>query len=313
METCSSAVCTLFEGNYHYGLVALVNSLYNNGFRGVVYAGFRGELPPWAKPVSERGEVSVFRVVDGLEIHFLRLYTTTHLTNFKPDFMLDVWDTHCPESEQLFYFDPDIVIKCRWEFFEEWAEKGIALCEDVNSPVPETHPLRKGWQELIARHGMDLHFPTDLYLNGGFVGVDRRNRGFLDAWVKVLEVAEKEIGGLERGLFDKPDRTTSFAVPDQDALNIAVGIARAPLNLVGKDGMDFIPGGYIMSHAIGAPKPWNKKYIRRALGGSAPIMAEKEYWKNVETPLCLYSTPSLYWHHFRVRLASAIGRFIRRR
>ena len=211
----SSAVCTLFEGNYHYGLGALVNSLYNNGYRGAVYVGFRGDLPPWAKPVGEKGDASIFRVGEGFKINFLLQKTSAHLSNFKPDFLLDVWDSHCPDSEQLFYFDPDIVIKCRWEFFEEWAKKGIALCEDVNSPVPETHPLRKGWQELLTRHGMDLHFPTDLYLNGGFVGVDRRNRGFLESWIKVLQVMEKEIGGLEQALFDKPDRTTSFAKTDQ--------------------------------------------------------------------------------------------------
>ena len=308
-----STVCTLFEKNFHYGLAALVNSLYNNGYRGAVYVGFRGELPPWAKPVSERGDVSVFRVAEGLEICFLRLETAVHLANYKPDFMLDVWDSHCPNSEQLFYFDPDIVIKCRWEFFEEWAKKGIALCEDVNSPVPETHPLRKGWQELFTRHGIELSFKTDLYLNGGFVGVDRRNHNFLNAWCKVQAVMEEEIGGLEQALFDKPDRTTSFAKTDQDALNIATGLTQAPLSLVGKDGMDFISGGYIMSHAIGSPKPWNNKYIRRALGGSAPSLAEKEYWKNVEAPLRIYSPLTLSGHRLRVRLAAAIGRFIRRR
>ena len=308
----SSAICTLFEGNYHYGLGSLVNSLFKNGFRGIICVGFRGDLPPWAEPVSERVDELVFKVAEGLEIRFLRLKITVHLTNFKPDFMLDVWDSHCPESEQLFYFDPDIVIKCRWEFFEEWAEKGIALCEDINSPVPETHPLRKGWQELFARYDIELNFTTDLYLNGGFVGVARRNRGFLDAWIKVQAVMGEEIGGLEQALFDQPDRTTSFAKTDQDTLNIATGFADEPLSLVGKDGMDFISGGYIMSHATGALKPWNKRYISSALGGSAPTAPEKLYWENVEAPLRIYSPLTLSWHRFRVRMAAAIGRFIKR-
>ena len=71
----SAYACSLFEGSYHIGLGGLVNSLYRNGFRGTMFAGYRGELPPWSATASLKDGMADFAVADGCNIKFLLLDT----------------------------------------------------------------------------------------------------------------------------------------------------------------------------------------------------------------------------------------------
>jgi hypothetical protein len=106
------AICTLFEGDYHYGLGVLANSLYNEGFRGVIWAGYV-ELYQIGLNLLKMVKVIKSFLSHPIDcvIRFIELTTPKFLSNYKPDFMLQLWESYCPEVEALFYFGPDIVNK----------------------------------------------------------------------------------------------------------------------------------------------------------------------------------------------------------
>lgn len=301
----SSIVCTLFEGSYHYGVGALVNSLCRLGFQGEIVAGYRGALPDWA------GDGERLEIDSGCTLRFIRLEVEAHFANYKPMFMLELLDRHYPEAESIYYFDPDIVVKCRWSFFEDWVLGGVALCEDVNSPVPSSHPLRHAWRRFFEPRGMPLPRAMEMYINAGFIGLRRTERALLERWLWMLEQL-REVIPHEQFLSPSPLWNFPFCNYDQDALNAAVMSAEVPLSLVGQDGMDFKPGGYIMSHAIGRSKPWNKRPLLAAARGIQPSMAEKTYLQFADGPIQLYRAQELFWRRIEMRMAAALGRVLKR-
>ena len=310
MNPQPTTVCTLFEGHHHFGLGALANSLFTQGYRGVLWAGFRGPLPPWAQPSLSSGTTTEFQVAEGFSIRFLPLDTDLHFANYKPVFMLDVLRQHCPEAGSLVYFDPDIVLKCAWSFFPQWLASGIALCEDVNSPMPATHPIRHHWRQCAAKKGVSLSHDLHSYVNSGFVGLARADIAFLETWAGMLDLVGGEIGDLHR--FHLPPRPYPFSNCDQDALNMALMSGRFAISLLGREGMDFQPGGWTMSHAIGIQKPWMKCLALDALRGHPPSAADKSFWRNTGTPIRLYAPLSHLIHRLDLLLASGISRFIGR-
>lgn len=304
-----SVICTLFEGHYEIGLAAFLNSLVKSDFRGEVVAGYRGALPAWASPCTNQGTFHIFKLSNNITVEFLKLETSVHFTNFKPDFMLDVWENHIPGAEAMFYFDPDITIQCQWHFFEKWVRAGIALCQDINGNLSENHPLRHAWKEYFSNAGIELNVPQNVYFNGGFIGLQKKNVAFLETWRNIQNLAWPAIGGAER--WGIGDRTFMFNKTDQDFLNAATMATTLPISWIGKDGMDLEPGGFIMSHSLGSPKPWKKKMLWQALSkGVFPSGAEKQFFSNLHSPLTPLTSFQLFLKKLDLTAASALGRYL---
>jgi hypothetical protein len=307
-----SAICTLFENDYHLGLGAWANSLYAHGYRGKIYAGYRGSLPPWLAGAKESCGFTEYVPVEGLTLRFIPLTTKLHLTNYKPDFMLEVWEKHCPQAEALFYFDPDIVLLGRWGFFEEWVEAGVTVCQDVNGTMPDNHPIRHAWRKLLQPGGLEFHNRFEIYFNGGFVGLRAEDRVFLSDWRRVQTLMQN--CGVDFGVIGFGDRTHPFTCRDQDALNITCMATAQKISSMGQDGMDFQHGGggYVMSHAAGGTKPWRKKMLVNMISkGSPPSRADKHFYSHTRHPIQVFSSGGSFWRKLDLMLASAIGRYIR--
>jgi hypothetical protein len=320
-----SVICTLFEGDYHYGVAALTNSLYQNGYRGAVFAGYnKASLPGWASAAVPDKEILfndtvTLAIKPDLAIHFVSLDTNHHLTNYKPDFMLQVSQRLGSDVEALYYFDPDIVVAAPWSYFEEWVTCGIALCEDVNSPLPERHPRRMAWRKSFGGRGFNLKFKNEIYVNGGFVGVTKLNLPFLDIWKKIQEAMGFEIGGLNRTSLngthmpgDSIESFSPFNKTDQDALNAAVEVWDGQVSFIGKEGMAFKSGTHLMFHALGQPKPWHSKPLSQAIAGLPPRLADKKFWSSLTYPITTYSPGVIKYKKLSFALAALIGRFYRR-
>lgn len=320
----NTSVCTLFEGNYHFGLAALVNSLCKSGFEGKIYAGYRGELPKWADVKnlqSDSGFTSVFQmcVTEKVVLDFVPLQTDYHFTNYKPNFILDIFEQDDFNSDALFYLDPDIVVNAQWDTFIQWVSFGVALSEDVNSPVSINHPIRAGWRAYFAGQGISLIPKESVYVNGGFVGVRAADLDFVRTWKTLQEMMSSAIGGLNRSaLAGSPLKKADtgvfapFSKTDQDALNATVEASNLPVSIAGKEAMGFAHGIAIIPHALGQPKPWAKKAIAASLSGYAPRFIDKQYWKNVDTPIRVWSPSKIWIKSVAYKLAILISRFYRR-
>jgi hypothetical protein len=307
-----SGICTLFEGDYHIGVAALVNSLVNGGFGGTIWVGYRGALPPWLDQLqcldAERQE---YLVAKQAKLCFVPVESDWHFTNFKPQFMLDLLARHSDDCDYLWYFDPDIYLRCGWAFFAKWERYGIALCEDLLYTVlPANNLLRQQWVEIAYDMGLGEPKSIAQHFNGGMAGVPASCASFLHLWHKVLE--QTAALGYDLRHFLPGTRELPLHATDQDALNIAAMYTDCPLSTLGPEAMGFVNGGFTMYHAV-ILKPWRGSIMKRALAGHPPSNAVKQFFDQVSFPIRVYSPAQLRAKRLACAAAGFIGRFYGRR
>lgn len=305
------ALCTLFEGHYHFGVAALVNSLVAAGFEGTVWVGHRGPLPAWI--VDRAGfdaRTASLRVTPALELKAVSLDPAVSLNYYKATFMREILQTHDLEAGAVSYLDPDMVVKCGWESMQAWiANDGISLVEDADWDLPANDPKRNLWRQFFASRGESWpRRESHRYYNSGFLCVHRADIAFLETWERIsLHVAAECRSGLRQRKSGAPD--SLFHSTDEDALNFALTLCLTPLNTAGPEAMDFVPGGNRMSHAVGAAKPWQGRHFRRALRGHPPSVASHWFYRFADGPLTPFSQVVLARRRLSMFLASVLGRF----
>jgi hypothetical protein len=306
-----TSICTLFEGDYHLGLAALVNSLVHAGYAGTVWVGYRGALPPWLEQLKWLdAQGAEYMVADQIRLVFLPVETNIHFTSYKPQFMLDLFANQASDCGYIWYFDPDIFVRCAWSFFANWQRYGIALCQEIaNNILPDNSPLRYQWMEIAAGMGLGTPRALNYYLNGGMVGVSAEHTEFLHLWKRFIQVGQA--AGANINQIVSGTREMPFAILDQDAMNMAAMYTQHPLTTMGPDAMGFVPAGFAMFHSTG-PKPWRGSLLLRALAGTPPSSAFKFFFTQVESPIRVYSPWRLRAKRLACKIAAFIGRFYRR-
>jgi len=305
-------VCTLLEPDYVPGLGGLANSLVRCGFRGRLIAGYRGlDSPPWGAAWHRTEDCWELEVVPGFWLELWPWSPPRHFTYEKARWMAHILDVVAPTAQGVCYFDPDVVVRAGWGFFEAWLAGGVAVVEDLNADLGPRHPLRLYWAQLLQAHHLPVRTARSRYVNAGFVGVRRAERAFLDTWQVAIDLAMAETRADK--IWYVHLRPDPWAWPDQDALNVALMMTDQPTSELGRNGMDFEPGGYVMSHATGNPKPWARRFVWEAIrNGQPPRRADREFWAVVDGPLPLFS-PAIVWRcRASLNTAAALGRLLRR-
>lgn len=294
-------VCTLFEKDYHYGAAALINSLCANGFKGTFFGALRGDFPAWAATAEKIGpHTRRFSPTQDVEVILEQINPTVHLAHYKPTLMLELLERFSPQF--IYYFDPDIVLKGKWNQIERWVGDGIGICEDIRADVSPFHPQKIGWAVWLKEKGYTLARAIDSrYYNSGFIGLPASERRFIELWEELIQKIEKELGELKQLSYD--DILNPFYLPDQEAFNMVTYLEDFPIRALGPEAMDFKAGGLILSHAIGPNKPWRGHFLTALQRGRPIPLPIQKFFAYIDCPLRVFPPLKRRWLKTTLKLA----------
>ncbi|THH39286.1 hypothetical protein [Neolewinella litorea] len=270
---------TLAERDYFLGLAALLNSMARHGtYVDKVIVGYREALPDWLPPLASSRHGQSFTTSGGVEVELVELNGSLHMVHEKPKWFLHVTEVLAPEATEYFFFDSDIVINTRMDFFGEWVQEGVAICGDVNFVFNRRHPIRQKWARIAREGGRTITNELDDYYNSGFLGWTQETKSFIQDWNDAFALLAPHSGNMNE--FRVYDRTAVVLSTNQDSLNLAMMTTDQPLSLMGPEAMGFIYGLRLMHHPIG-PKPWTRNFTREFFNGKPPRDSDLIFWENV--------------------------------
>lgn len=306
-------VTTLYEGHYDYGVGALLNSLVSAGFEGLFCIGYKGAVPFWLNQLNEiSGETGLYQLTDAVCVRLDLLEPGMHFGYYKPHYLQQMQHEY-PGAQSYFYFDPDIVVLAKWEFYETWVKSGVAVCQDIFYQfLHYNHPWRAVWRLDYADFDEGVNTKWNYYINSGFIGVTPQRFDIIDRWVTITGVYKNL--GYPIDYFNQGEALSPYK-GDQDVLNAVLTLNRsleiAPLS---KDAMGFDFPVAVMAHAVdgGGVKPWKREYIKHALKGKKASVTDEAFLNYCRTPIELYSAKGLNRKRWLLKISKIINRIWKR-
>lgn len=299
---------TLAENHYFYGVSALINSIKRHGTYGhKIIIGYRENLPSWLPKLKDTTHGKGFVLNNNFEIELVEIKGSLHMVHEKPKWFKYLTEVLEPTADEYFFFDSDITVVNRMNFFGEWVKEGVALCEDVNYYMHTSHPIRKKWAQIAVKNNHAVTNCLNSYVNSGFLGWSKETAGFVNEWERCFELLSLESGDMKK--FRVNNRTKTVMSANQDSLNVAAMITKFPISIIGPEAMGFHNGMNLMVHPIGA-KPWKRNYTMTFIKGKPPRYADLIFWKHVNgEEFKPFSSFYVEWKIFLVKFYRFLGRF----
>jgi len=299
---------TLAESDYFLGAAALINSVVFHGtYIDKIIIGYRGELPKWLPELRSSVNGLGFTTKAGLVIELVEISGQLHMVHEKPRWFEYVTKQLAPEAEEYFFFDSDITLCNRMNFFGEWAQEGIGVCGDINFIFDHRHPIRRKWARVAETAGLEITNELNGFYNSGFLAWRKEDRQFIDDWTHAFDLLSPYSGDMKQ--FRVHTRTDMVQSANQDSLNLAMMTTKRPIAPVGPEAMSFVYGMNLMHHPVG-PKPWKRSYLLDFFRGKLPRVADVEFWHFLNgSALQPVSNSKAMYYHKLCRLLRFLGRF----